>query len=101
MFKTFLLGSCLAAAAVALPAQSFDKPVRIKGGETFAGHKLNNADRLYPSPGMFDVDGDGLIDMVIGDLRGSLTWVKRTKDGWGEEKQLNDVDGKPLKFHNW
>lgn len=95
-----LIGAC-ALAGASLPAQTFDAPVQVKAGDSFVGHQLNKADRLYPSPALHDLDGDGKLDMVIGDLRGTLTVTTRTKDGWGEEKVLNGADGKPLKFSNW
>lgn len=100
MMKPILAAAC-ALAATALTAQTFEAPVQLKAGDAPLGHKLGTADRLYPSPALHDLDGDGKIEMVIGDLRGSLTVSTRTKDGWGEEKTLNGADGKPLKFSNW
>lgn len=100
MLRATLLGSC-ATLAVALPAQTFEAPVRLQSGETFLGAALNKRDRLYPSPALHDVDGDGKADLVIGDLFGNLTVAKRTKDGWAEETNLMGADGKPLKFNNW
>jgi hypothetical protein len=100
MIRATLLGVC-AMGAMALPAQTFDAPERIKAGDTFAGETLDGRDRLYPSPGMHDVDGDGKLDIVIGDLRGYLTVTKRTADGWSAEENLLGADGKPLKFNNW
>lgn len=95
-----LVGTC-ALACAALVAQTFDAPVQVKAGDNFVGNQLNKTDRLYPSPALHDLDGDGNLEMVIGDLRGTLTVTSRTKDGWGEEKVLNGADGKPLKFSNW
>ncbi|MCC6465936.1 MAG: hypothetical protein IT463_11405 [Planctomycetes bacterium] len=99
MFRVALLGACVAATPLA--AQSFEAPTRIKAGEKFAGHELGGRDRLYPSPALHDLDGDGKREIVIGDLFGGLTYLSPTKDGWGEEKVLNGADGKPLKFNNW
>ncbi len=100
MLRTALLGAC-AVAAVALPAQTFETPTRVQAGDTFVGHRLLNRDRLYPSPALHDLDGDGNLELVIGDLFGRLTVTSRTKDGWSEEKPLLGADGEPLKFNNW
>ena len=100
MLRATCMLAC-ATLAVALPAQTFEAPVRLQSGETFLGATLNKRDRLYPSPALHDIDADGKADLVIGDLFGNLTLAKRTKDGWGEESTLMAADGKPLKFSNW
>jgi hypothetical protein len=76
----------------------FGPPVRLKAGEKFLG-----MNRLYPSPVFHDVDGDGLADLVVGDLRGRLTVALRQKGSFtfGEEAPMKDVDGKEIDFHNW
>jgi hypothetical protein len=91
----------LVAGAVGLSAQSFEAPFQLKAGESYIGHQLDDRDRLYPSPALFDITGDGKLEIVIGDLRGFLTYATRTEDGWSEEKPLMATDGKPLRFHNW
>ncbi|HLU40267.1 MAG TPA: hypothetical protein VK081_12845 [Planctomycetota bacterium] len=78
----------------------FAPPVRLQAGEKFMGEG-----RLYPSPVFHDVNGDGRLDVVIGDLMGRLTVALRLPgDGpprFGEEQPLKNADGQPLKFHNW
>lgn len=56
---------------------------------------------MYPSPAVFDVDGDGVLDVVIGDLAGRVTWARRAGAGLEAEQALKSADGKNLKFHNW
>jgi hypothetical protein len=82
------------------PAPTFAAPVRLKAGDAFMGHK-----RLYPSPVFHDVNGDGLADVVIGDLWGKITVALRVKgDGppqYAAETKLEGADGKELDFANW
>ena len=75
----------------------FAAPKRIMVGEKFLGEK-----RYYPSPVLYDVDGDGVKEIVVGDLFGKVT-VASGKPGLSLaiEKPMMDRDGKPLKFHNW
>lgn len=78
--------------------QLFASPVRLMAGEKYMGAK-----RLYPSPVFHDVNGDGKLDVVVGDLWGGLTVALRTGDGmeFAAEKELENADGQPLKFNNW
>lgn len=99
--KNLMIAAC-AAFACTLSAAEFEAPKMLKAeGDAPMGHTLKNRDRIYPSPTVHDIDGDGLKDLVIGDLFGRVTVVKRTKDGWGKEEQLMATDGKELKFKNW
>ncbi len=87
-------------AAMVAQAPSFAAPVRLE-----AGGKGLGENRLYPSPVFHDVDRDGLLDLVVGDLRGKLTVALRQK-GEGKaqfsaETKLLGTDGKELDFHNW
>jgi hypothetical protein len=93
-----LLGASLAAQAPTAP--TFAEPVRLK-----AGDKLLGQDRYFPSPALHDMNGDGIADVVVGDLPGRLTVALR-KAGAGApvfaaETKLMALDGKELKFHNW
>lgn len=77
----------------------FAAPKRILAGDAFLGEG-----RMYPSPVLFDVDGDGLPDIVLGDLPGRVIFAPRIAGetvAFGAEKPLPDRDKKPLKFHNW
>ena len=102
-----LLALAMAGCAILLGSQGladdietsirFAAPVRIQAGDAFLGEG-----RLYPSPVLHDVDGDGRLDVVVGDLFGKVTVANRSSAGaFGIEKQFQDRDGKPLKFHNW
>lgn len=95
-----LLGGALVFADGAERPIRFAAPKRILAGEAFLG-----AGRLFPSPVLHDVDGDGRKDIVVGDLFGAVTFAPRSAaDGppaFGAEKPLLDREAKPLRFHNW
>ena len=82
------------------PAPKFAPPVRLKAGDRFLGEG-----RLYPSPVFRDMNGDGLPDIVVGDLWGKLTVALRLPgDGrprYSAETKVMASDGKELDFHNW
>jgi len=63
------------------------------------------AKEIYPSPVIYDLDGDGKSELVIGDLRGYLQIANRTsvddQSGWGPLTKMKAVDGTDLKFDNW
>ena len=50
----------------------FAAPKRVRSGEAFLGEG-----RLYPSPVLHDADGDGLRDIVVGDLFGAVSFAPR------------------------
>jgi len=75
----------------------FAAPKRMKAGASWLGEG-----RLYPSPAAHDLNGDGQLDVVIGDLPGRVTAALRGQDGsLAAEAPVDKRDGKPLKFHNW
>lgn len=73
--------------------------------ELRAGDGLMGAKRLYPSPALYDLNGDGRLDILIGDLRGLITVAQRSDSTnpllYGEDQPLLARDGKPLNFENW
>ncbi|MCA8957948.1 MAG: hypothetical protein KDC87_17870 [Planctomycetes bacterium] len=92
-------GCALLLAAGGTPGDppKFAAPKRIKAGDKFLGEG-----RLYPSPVLHDIDGDGRADLVVADLIGKVTFAKRNQSGaLAAEAAVNDRDGQPLKFHNW
>lgn len=97
MSKTF---ACVLVLAGGLAAQAtFASPVRL-----MAGDKLLGEDRYFPSPVFQDVDGDGLQDLVVGDLIGRITYAKRLpgkERRYAGEQPLLGADGKEIRFHNW
>ncbi len=85
--------------AAQAPPPSFAAPVRLQAGKKGLGEN-----RMYPSPVLQDMNGDGLADIVVGDLRGRLTVALRERgEGFrfGAEADLLGRDGKALDFGNW
>lgn len=85
--------------AAQAPSEGFAPPVRLKAGDKWLGEK-----RLYPSPVFHDVNGDGHLDLVVGDLPGKLTVALRKPGAemvFEAEKDLLAANGKALKFNNW
>lgn len=75
----------------------FAPPVMLRAGDKVCGQN-----RLYPSPVAYDVDRDGRLDVVVGDLRGHLTYARGTAaGGFADEQKLKDATGKVLDFGNW
>ncbi len=94
---TLVLISAPGAADEVADVPRFAAPKRIKAGGAFLG-----AGRLYPSPVLHDVNGDGRADIVVGDLFGKVTVaLAAEKAAPGAESALKGGDGKPLKFSNW
>ncbi len=78
---------------------AFAPPVRRQAGDANLGEG-----RLYPSPVLHDVNGDGLADIVVGDLHGHLTVALRkpgSKIAYAAEEPVLDELGKRIDFHNW
>ena len=81
-------------------AARFAPPVRLRAGEAYLGEG-----RLFPSPALYDVDRNGVTDVVIGDLVGRPTYALRSRTEEGQrlaaEQKLLGADGKPIDFDNW
>lgn len=81
----------------------FEPPVRLMVGD----HPLNaEARQMYPSPAMFDVDGDGAAELIVGDIFGSLNVYENRNTGpgdplWSPPRALESADAKPISVSNW
>lgn len=85
------------AAVASAQAPEFAPPVQMK-----AGDKVLGEGRLFPSPAFYDLDGDGVRDVVVGDLLGRLTVARGNADrSFAAEEKVKAVDGEILNFHNW
>ena len=88
------------ALAQSQPAATFAPPVRVMAGDQMLGKG-----RMFPSPVLFDVDHDGLLDIVVGDLPGRLTYALRLPGAgaprFGKEQKMLGADGKQIDFGNW
>ena len=96
---TTLLIACAVIVGQQNGAPKFGEPKMLKAGDKNLGEG-----RLYPSPAFHDVDGDGLEDLVIGDLFGKVTWARQLGGDavrFGPEQPMLAANEKPLKFDNW
>lgn len=97
-----LVAAAVAAQGDVVPAKAtkFAAPIRLKAGDAFMGAK-----RHYPSPVFHDMNGDGLLDVVIGDLPGKLTVATRLAGKgaptFAAETRIKGRDGNDLDFSNW
>ncbi len=82
----------------------FDVPVLVMVGD----RPLNtSAGQMYPSPAVYDVDSDGQVELVVGDIFGSLNVYENQNDSgkgdpvWSQHVPLKSADGEPVKVSNW
>ena len=93
-----LVGLFISLLSSAQEAQ-FAPPTRLMAGEAFLGKR-----RAYASPALHDVNGDGHLDVVIGDLPGRVTVALGdglTPMSFGTEKKMVGSNKEPLEFNNW
>ena len=99
MLSVFL-GAQQPADGATASAPQFAPPVRLKAHSKWLGENM-----MYPSPAVYDVNGDGTADIVIGDLPGRVVFAKgQIHEGGillGEQQPLKGRGGKALKFSNW
>lgn len=68
---------------------------------------LNSAAKQrYPSPAMYDVDNDGQLELVVGDIFGSMNVYENKGDSggdpvWNKHYALKSADGEAIKVSNW
>ncbi len=82
----------------------FHAPEMIMVGELPLNKK---ARQMYPSPVMFDVDNDSRVELVVGDIFGSLNVYENRNESatgdpvWSKHVPLESTDGQPIKVSNW
>jgi len=83
-------------------SEHFDAPIRLMVKDT----PLNEAaSQMYPSPAMFDIDGDEKLELVVGDIFGSLNVYENTNEGdgdpvWATHKGLKSCKGDAIEVHS-
>ena len=81
------------------PAQTFDPPVALMVGALPIDH---DGAMMYPSPAMFDADGDGAVELVIGTVHGRMHLFENVASDdqaprWRAAGLLADRDRQPLR----
>jgi len=100
----FLFGAASIALAVAFqgkPAATFEPPVRLKAGDAFID---TGADIAYSGLSVFDLDGDGKRDLLVGNFRGHVQVFRNVGDDAArrfEAKGFLEADGKVVEIPNW
>lgn len=65
------------------------------------------AKQMYPSPAIYDVDNDGKVELIVGDIFGSLNIYENENDTgkgdpvWSRHAPLKTAAGKAIKVSNW
>ena len=81
-----------------------DRPIRISVNDAPLS---SEAKKRFPSPAVFDVDGDGSKELVIGELMGEVgVYANLNTSGagdpvWGSRKALNDSKSESITTPNW
>ena len=84
--------------------KQFGAPEMIMVGQLPLNSK---AKQMYPSPVMFDVYNDNRVELVVGDIFGSLNVYENQNESatgdpvWSEHVRLQSTDGEPIKVSNW
>ncbi|MBL8756468.1 MAG: hypothetical protein JNK15_24450 [Planctomycetes bacterium] len=94
-----VLSMLVCAASAAAQSPDFAPPVRLMAGDKFLG-----GGRMYPSPVWHDLNGDGVLDVVVGDLPGRLTVAYGARGAattYGPDEKVLGADGKQVDLHNW
>ena len=99
----FFGASCIAFAVAfqGKTAATFEPPVRLKAGDVFID---TGADIAYSGPSVFDLDGDGKRDLLVGNLCGHIQVFRNVGDDAArrfEAKGFLKADGKLVEIPNW
>jgi hypothetical protein len=75
--------------------------VRLKAGDAFID---TGNDIAYSGPSVFDLDGDGKRDLLVGNFRGHVQVFRNVGDDAAprfEAKGFLEADGKVVEIPNW
>lgn len=89
------------ASPVAETAELFEAPVRLEADTGL----INTGEHVAHSGPLFaDYDGDGLPDLIVGNFRGHFQLYRNAgtrSEPVFEDEGLLEVDGEPVRIHNW
>jgi hypothetical protein len=84
MFRTLILVlTGLIPAENLTPSAELSEPVRIKA----AGKPIDTTEIGHAAPFVYDFDGDGLKDLLVGQFKDGLLWIYRN-EGTNSEPKL-------------
>lgn len=106
--KTIILTACICLVALSSFGQTRQAPDReslfgkpeplLTAGKPFKGI-------MYPSPVLQDLDGDGVAELIVGDLPGRMRFAKRDASGkdtdWAALQPMKLWNGDRIDLSNW
>ena len=97
-----MLGLANAQIAVETSAVNESAP-RFAAPEALTTEAAAFAKMYYPSPVLQDLNGDGKVELVLGDLMGNLmqsSAIKGSPLAWSKPEPLKNGEG-PIRLNNW
>lgn len=96
-----LVACVLASTGAADRSSDLEAPVRLEAGDAIIDTGAHGG---HAGPAFADYDGDGLPDLLVGNLQGYIQLYRNVgtrKAPKFEDKGLLEVDGRPVRFNNW
>lgn len=101
LLLVLFLAGCFMQFEASADDYNFRKPVRIKA----AGEVIDTGEHVaHSGPAFADLNGDGVIDLLVGNFRGYIEYFENKgtneQPEYAEGKML-EAEGETIKVHNW